>query len=48
MGLSESIHAKMPHCWNSHVVAQLKWKRCLLSCFIVIRKLSHTKLLFSE
>ena len=22
-GLSESIHIKMPHCWKSHVAAQL-------------------------
>ena len=22
-GLSESIHVKMPHCWKSHVAAQL-------------------------
>ena len=22
-GLSESIHVKMPHCWKSHVVAQM-------------------------
>ena len=23
IGLSESIHVKMPHCWKSHVAAQL-------------------------
>ena len=23
-GLSESIHLKMPHCWKSHVTAQIK------------------------
>ena len=22
-GLSESIHVKMPHCWKSHVAAQI-------------------------
>ena len=22
-GLSESIHAKMPHCWKSHAMAQM-------------------------
>ena len=22
-GLSESIHVKMPHCWKSHVSAQM-------------------------
>ena len=22
-GLSESIHVKMPHCWNSHIAAQM-------------------------
>ena len=23
IGLSESIHVKMPHCWKSHVVAHI-------------------------
>ena len=23
-GLSEPTHVKMPHCWKSHVIAQLK------------------------
>ena len=27
-GSSESIHVKMPHCWKSHVVAQM-WARGL-------------------
>ena len=25
-GLSESIHVKMPHCWKSHVPAQMTEK----------------------
>ena len=24
-GSSESRHAKMPHCWNSHVTAQMRY-----------------------
>ena len=24
-GPSESAHVKMPHCWKSHVTAQLIW-----------------------
>ena len=29
IGLSESTHGKMPHCWKSHALAQiiLPWKR---------------------
>ena len=34
-GLSESIHVKMPHCWKSHVAAQiyvtLSWRFLWLS-----------------
>ena len=34
-GSSESIHVKMPHCWKSHVTAQMlnvkmNYSRCLL------------------
>ena len=25
-GSSESIHGKMPHCWKSHVVAQIYFR----------------------
>ena len=24
-GSSESIHVKMPHCWKSHVIAQMNF-----------------------
>ena len=32
-GSSESVHVKMPHCWKSHVTAQLCGIMCLSTCF---------------
>ena len=29
-GLFESTHAKMPHCWKSHVAAQMYFKKNLM------------------
>ena len=29
-GLSQSTHFKMPHCWKSHALAQLKYSRDIL------------------
>ena len=26
-GLSKSTHVKMPHCWKSHVTAQILWNQ---------------------
>ena len=31
-GLSESTHVKMPHCWKSHVTAQIYNKNILKLC----------------
>ena len=34
-GCSESIHVKMPHCWKSHVAAQIILATVLDICFIL-------------
>ena len=31
-GLSESIHVNIPHCWKSHVAAQILKMHSQLSC----------------
>ena len=33
-GSSESVHVKRPHCWKSHVAAQL----CSISFHVVLQK----------
>ena len=36
-GSSESTHVKMPHCWKSHVTAQLsKYSHLVFSCALGI------------
>ena len=43
-GLSESTLAKMPHCWKSHVVAQIGFYFCgvVIDIVIILCSLSST------
>ena len=37
-GSSEPIHVKMPHCWKSHVAAQLSEFNCLITLYLNVFK----------
>ena len=41
-GWSESTHVKMPHCWKSHVTAQVRFcKICVAICGQIIEHNRH-------
>ena len=55
-GSSESIHVKMPHCWKSHVAAQIVFKskrasvvqtRGMQVTFGTLGKFSHSTKLYA-
>ena len=44
IGLSESIYVEMPHCWKSHVMAQLFYHGSESYCLCISGDLSLEKL----